>query len=65
MYASTSGWQLVTSNVLQGSVSGPVMHEICINDLDARMVCILSKFADNTKLESDFEGMIGLAVGSR
>lgn len=29
------------------------------------MECILSKFADNNKLEYDFEEMIGLAVGSR
>ena len=54
---SQSNWKDVLSGVPQGSVLGPLLFLIFINDIDNEVSCKITKFADDTKvcrkIESD------------
>lgn len=60
-----SRWRPVMCRGLQGSMQGPVLLSIFINDLDYGAEYTLSKFADATKLEEVADRTDGRAAIQR
>ena len=54
-----SSWLPITSDAPQGSILGPILFNICIDDLDKEIECNLSKFAENIKLSSEVNTLEG------
>jgi len=55
----TPGWRTVTSEAPQNSSLGPMLFNVFINGLDAKVKYTVSKFAGDTKLGGAVDSLKG------
>ena len=57
MNGSTSKTLTVSSGVPQGSVMGPVLFLLYVNDIPEQVECDISMFADDTKIHTSVKNI--------
>lgn len=56
---TASSWREVTRSVPHGSIPGPVLFNIIVNDLDAGVECTIREPADDPKLGGAVDSLMG------
>ena len=62
LYDTCTDWKEVSSGVPQGSVLGPILFTVYINDIDDNISSKILKFADDTKLIRNVGNVMDISI---